>query len=87
LKPRFGWGITGNSSVDPYTTSGPLSRNPYVFGSAAGIGYLPQLVQNPDLKWEETAQSNFGIDFSLFKSRVSGSFEYYSQNNVRPTFS
>ena len=79
LKPRFGWGITGNSSVDPYTTSGPLSRNPYVFGSAAAIGYLPQLVQNPDLKWEETAQSNFGIDFSLFKSRVSGSFEYYSQ--------
>jgi TonB-dependent starch-binding outer membrane protein SusC len=79
LKPRFGWGITGNSSVEPYTTSGPLSRNPFVFGSAAAIGYLPQLVQNPDLKWEETAQSNFGVDFSLFKSRVSGSFEYYTQ--------
>ena len=79
LKPRFGWGITGNSSVDPYTTSGPLSRNPYVFGTAAGIGYLPQLVQNPDLSWEKTAQSNFGIDFSIFKSRVSGSIEYYRQ--------
>ena len=79
LKPRFGWGITGNSSVEPYTTTGPLSRNPYVFGTAAGIGYLPQLVQNPDLKWEETAQTNYGIDFSLFKSRISGSFEYYTQ--------
>jgi TonB-linked SusC/RagA family outer membrane protein len=79
LKPRFGWGITGNSSVDPYTTSGPLSRNPYVFGTAAGIGYLPQLVQNPDLSWEKTAQSNFGIDFALLKGRVSGSFEYYRQ--------
>ena len=79
LKPRFGWGITGNSSVEPYTTSGPLSRNPYVFGTAAGIGYLPQLVQNPDLSWEKTAQSNFGIDFSVFKGRVSGSFEYYRQ--------
>ena len=80
LKPRFGWGITGNSSVEPYSTSGPLSRNPYVFGTAAGIGYLPQLVQNPDLKWEETSQTNFGVDFSLFRSRVSGSFEYYVQN-------
>ena len=79
LKPRFGWGITGNSSVEPYTTSGPLSRNPYVFGTAAGIGYLPQLVQNPDLSWEKTSQSNFGIDFSLFKTRISGSFEYYRQ--------
>ena len=31
LKPRFGYGIVGNSSVQPYTTSGPLSRNPYCF--------------------------------------------------------
>jgi TonB-linked SusC/RagA family outer membrane protein len=80
LKPRFGYGVVGNSSVQPYTTSGPLSRNPYVFGSAAAIGYLPQLVQNPGLKWEKTAQLNFGIDFSLLKNRLSGSVEYYVQN-------
>ncbi len=80
LKPRIGYGVVGNSSVQPYTTSGPLSRNPYVFGSVAGIGYLPQLVQNPNLKWERTAQTNFGIDFALFKNRVSGSIEYYQQN-------
>jgi TonB-linked SusC/RagA family outer membrane protein len=80
LKPRFGYGVVGNSSVQPYTTSGPLSRNPYVFGSAAAIGYLPQLVQNPGLKWEKTAQLNFGVDFSLLKNRLSGSVEYYVQN-------
>lgn len=80
LKPRFGYGVTGNSSVNPYTTSGPLSRNPYVWGSVAAIGYLPQLVQNPELKWEETAQINVGLDFTLFRSRVSGSLEYYQQN-------
>ena len=80
LKLRVGYGVVGNSAVNPYTTSGPLSRNPYVFGSAAGIGYLPQLVQNPDLKWEETAQGNIGVDFTLFKNRLSGSIEYYQQN-------
>jgi TonB-linked SusC/RagA family outer membrane protein len=80
LKLRVGYGVVGNSAVNPYTTSGPLSRNPYVFGSAAGIGYLPQLVQNPDLKWEETAQGNIGVDFTLFKNRLSGSLEYYQQN-------
>lgn len=79
LKPRFGYGITGNAAVNPYTTSGPLSRNPYVFGSVAAIGYLPQLVQNPLLGWEKTAQSNIGVDFSLFNSRLSGSLEYYLQ--------
>ncbi|MES2775970.1 MAG: TonB-dependent receptor [Bacteroidota bacterium] len=77
LKPRVGYGVTGNSSVNPYTTTGPLSRNPYIFGTLPGIGNLPQLVQNPDLGWERTAQWNFGLDFSLFNRRVSGSAEYY----------
>jgi TonB-linked SusC/RagA family outer membrane protein len=80
LKPRFGYGVTGNAAVNPYSTSGPLSRNPYVFGSAAAIGYLPQLVQNPLLGWERTAQSNLGVDFSFFHSRLSGSAEVYRQN-------
>ncbi|HSC54531.1 MAG TPA: TonB-dependent receptor [Phnomibacter sp.] len=79
LKPRVSWGVTGNSSVQPYTTSGPLSRNPYMFGSAAAIGYLPQLVQNPDLKWESTEQTNFGLDFRFLNSRIGGSLELYSQ--------
>ncbi|MEO8404266.1 MAG: SusC/RagA family TonB-linked outer membrane protein, partial [Chitinophagaceae bacterium] len=80
LKLRLGYGVVGSSSVAPYTTSGPLSRNPYVFGSAAAIGFLPQTVQNPDLKWEQTAETNLGLDFSLLKSRISGTFEVYQQN-------
>ena len=80
LKPRFSYGVVGNSSVNPYTTSGPLSRNPYVFGSAAAIGYLPQLVQNPLLKWEQTAETNIGLDFGFLKNRLSGSIELYKQN-------
>lgn len=80
LKPRIGWGITGNSAVNPYVWSGPLSRNPYTYGSVAGIGYLPQLAQNPNLTWESTTQTNIGLDFGLFNGRLSGSFEWYSQN-------
>lgn len=80
LKPRIGYGVVGNSSVNPYTSSGPLSRNPYVYGSAAAIGYLPQLVQNPDLKWERTAETNIGVDFGFFGNRITGSIELYKQN-------
>jgi TonB-linked SusC/RagA family outer membrane protein len=79
LKPRIGYGVTGNSSVNPYTTTGPLSRNPYVFGSTPGIGYLPQLVQNPLLKWENTAQTNLGLDFGFLRHRITGSIELYTQ--------
>ncbi|HET9277248.1 MAG TPA: SusC/RagA family TonB-linked outer membrane protein, partial [Flavitalea sp.] len=79
LKPRIGYGVTGSSSVSPYTTSGPLSRNNYMFGATPAIGFLPQLVKNPDLGWEQTAQWNYGLDFSVLGGRVSGSFEYYTQ--------
>ena len=82
LKLRFGFGITGNSAVQPYQWSGPLSRNPYVYGATAGVGYLPQLVQNPDLKWESTSQSNLGLDFNFLRNRLSGSIELYTQNTT-----
>ena len=32
---------------------------------------------NPDLKWEKTATTNVGVDFSLFDHRLRGSFDYY----------
>lgn len=80
LKPRISYGVVGNSSVDPYTTSGPLSRNPYAFGSVAAIGYLAQLAKNPLLKWEETEEINLGLDFILLRNRLSGSIEVYQQN-------
>jgi len=79
LKPRIGYGVTGNSSVNPYSTSGPLSRNPYVFGPTPAIGYLPQLVKNSELGWEKTAQTNIGLDFSVLHRRISGSIEVYKQ--------
>jgi TonB-linked SusC/RagA family outer membrane protein len=82
LKLRVGYGVVGNSSVPPYTSSGPLSRNPYVYGSSAAIGYLPQLVPNPNLKWERTAETNIGLDFGLIRNRLSGSIELYKQQTT-----
>ena len=32
---------------------------------------------NPDLKWEKTATTNVGLDFSLFEHRLRGSLDYY----------
>ncbi|HEY3406331.1 MAG TPA: TonB-dependent receptor [Ohtaekwangia sp.] len=82
FKPRLGYGVVGNSSIEPYTSSGPLSRNMYAFGSTAAAGYLPQIVRNPDLSWERTAQWNAGIDFAALKGRVSGSVELYKANTT-----
>jgi TonB-linked SusC/RagA family outer membrane protein len=77
FKVRAGYGVTGNAAVAPYTTSGPLSRNPYMFLGVPGIGYLPQQVANPSLGWEKTAQYNIGLDFGFINNRITGSIELY----------
>jgi TonB-linked SusC/RagA family outer membrane protein len=82
IKPRIGYGVVGNSAIEPYTSSGPLTRNMYVFGSTAAAGYLPQLARNPNLGWEKTAQWNVGVDFSVISGRVNGSFEFYKANTT-----
>ena len=80
LKLRLGYGVVGNSSVGAYSTSGPLTQYKYAFGDIAAIGYNPYNMPNPDMKWETTAQTNFGIDFSLLKSRITGTIELYKSN-------
>jgi TonB-linked SusC/RagA family outer membrane protein len=80
FKLRFGYGVTGNSSVNPYSTTGPLSKNPYVFGSVAAIGYLPQVVANPLMAWEKTGQWNLGLDFGFLNNRFTGTVELYRSN-------
>jgi len=32
---------------------------------------------NPNLKWEETAQTNFALDYGFLNNRLNGSLEYY----------
>jgi len=80
LKLRAGYGVVGNSAVGAYSTSGPLSQYKYVFGDIPAIGYNPYNMPNPSLKWETTAQTNIGIDYSLLSHRISGSIELYQSN-------
>lgn len=81
LKIRVGYGQTSNQSINPYATLGLLSTRPYTFGSEGyTTGYYVSQLPNPNLGWEYSETLNFGIDFSLFKNRLSGTLEYYSQN-------
>ena len=82
LKLRAGYGETGNSSVGPYSTAGPLSLYKYVFGTASAIGYQPYNMPNPDLRWERTAQFNLGIDFGFLQNRISGTVDVYQSNTT-----
>jgi TonB-linked SusC/RagA family outer membrane protein len=45
-------------------------------------GFVQTQAQNADLKWETTDEINAGIDFSLFKNRIYGSFDYFSRKTT-----
>jgi len=79
LKLRAGFGQTSNQSINPYATLGLLSTRPYNFGpSNYATGYYVTQLPNPNLGWEYSKTLNFGLDFSMFKNRLSGTIEYYT---------
>jgi len=82
LRLRASYGVTGNTGIDPYQTRGSLSRTIYSFGGAAGYGYAPGTLANPDLRWESSATTNIGLDFGLIQNRITGSFEVYQTNTT-----
>ena len=79
LKLRVGYGETSNQSINPYSTLGGLATRNYNFGSTYKSGYDVNSLPNPERGWEYSKTWNFGLDFSFFNGRLSGSFEYYTQ--------
>lgn len=80
FKLRYSIGVTGNSSVSPYTTSGTIAGAAYVFDETQSPGYKSSSMPNPNLGWEKTQQHNVGLDFSVLNNRISGSVEWYQAN-------
>ena len=79
LKLRVGYGETSNQAIGAYSTLGGLATRNYNFGDTYKAGYYVNALPNPELGWEYSKTWNFGLDFSLFNGRLSGSFEYYIQ--------
>lgn len=78
LKLRVGYGVTGNPPSSGFLSQALLGFGSYVYNNGAWIQVLqPATNPNPFIRWEEKHESNFGLDFSLLKGRVSGSADYY----------
>ena len=79
LKIRVGYGQTANQAIDAYTTLGSLGTTKYNFGPTGyATGYYPNALANKELGWEYSETYNYGLDFSFFNGRLSGTLEYYT---------
>lgn len=81
LKLKFSYGVTGVEPVSPYLSQMRYTYSNPVFMDGKYIWTIsPSAVANPNLKWEEKHEYNIGVDFSMFKSRFSGSLDFYIRN-------
>ena len=83
LKLRLGYGITGQQDVNsdyPYLPKYTLSQSSaqYQFGSTFYNTLRPE-GYDANIKWEETATLNAGIDWALKTARISGSIDVYNR--------
>jgi|CXWL01.1.fsa_nt_gi TonB-linked SusC/RagA family outer membrane protein len=81
LKIRGGYGKVGNDAISNFgyvaTVAGGFN---YTLGNSGVIttGYSPTSLDNPDLRWEETTQANFGFEAQLIKA-LSLTVDFYKK--------
>ena len=81
LKLRAGWGEVGNDQIGNYASWGIVGPNAvYVIGGQTVPGTAITQMENADLRWEKTAQTNIGIDASFLKNRITFTTDYYIKN-------
>ena len=81
LKLRLGYGETGQQEgignydyIPRYALANQQAQ--YQFGNRFDSLYRPA-GYNPNLKWEQTATYNIGLDYGFFNGRISGSVDFY----------
>jgi len=83
LKLRAAYGSAGRRGVTRYDTKAIVSSKPAtIFGDGGSVtmGQWMSKMANDKLSWETTTGLNIGADFNFMNSRLSGNFEYYSNN-------
>ena len=81
LKLRASWGRVGNDRIpsDAYTvTVTPNLAYPYAGGTATPGSAITE-IKDPNLKWETTTETDFGIEFSALKGKLTGELGYYNK--------
>lgn len=88
LKVRGNYGLTGNRPSSSYLSLLRLGPNGnFFYNGNFSPAYAPVSNANSDLKWEKKGEIDLGFDFSLFKSRITGAFDFYTRTTTDLLFS
>lgn len=71
LKFRGGWGVVGNDRIGNYPYQQVYStRSFYPVGDLLNVGVSQNRFSNPNIRWEETAVTNLGMDAAFMNNRL-----------------
>ena len=76
---RATWGITGSQDFPAGAAIDQYAIGVYNSGGQSNVA-------NPNLKWEQTTQIDFGLDFGFLNNRIYGSVDYYNKNTTHILF-
>ncbi|MGE5520891.1 MAG: SusC/RagA family TonB-linked outer membrane protein, partial [Candidatus Dadabacteria bacterium] len=80
LKPRFGYGLTGNQAISPYSTIARYRAAYYsTSNGSVAVGAVPALIPNANLTWESSSQVNLGLDAGIFNDRLTFTVDVYKK--------
>lgn len=89
LKLRAGWGKTGNQEIpskitQAYFTSqvSAATSYPLFISGPYPAGTTYQRLANPDIQWEESEQTNLGLDFGFFNGALNGSIDVFTKKST-----
>jgi len=82
LKFRASYGATGNNAIADFAFVDLLYPSNYAFGSGVGtttlgVALSRDILSNPNITWERTFAANFGVDISMFKSKINLTIDVY----------
>lgn len=85
LKIRGSFGILGKDNVNAWLWTQLYTRNPDkgpIFGTNSSTNTsatirMPKQGVNPDVHWDKTYKTNFGIDMAFLKNRMSANLDFY----------
>lgn len=79
FKLRLGYGATGNQEIGFFSYFANVGAVTAVQGDQIVTAFAPSNIPNPDVRWESSFQTNFGVDLGLFNNRIEVIADYYTR--------
>jgi len=80
VKFRASWGKNGNQEIGNYQFISTIDKSRgYIFGGGRLVGASPSYIENADIHWEESTQTDIALDFAAFNNRLQVTVDYYNK--------